>query len=229
MTRGEESSTVARAVSERGELVLRRRHDGPLELRANGVFVMDDDEVSSERRLAEASLAAAADPRRVLVAGLGLGITLAAVLEDPRVERVTVVELEPVLIDWLRADVVPGGAALLGDPRVDMRVDDVAAVVADAAAAAYDVVLLDVDNGPDFLVHDDNADLYREPFLRRCARVLSAKGVLVVWSMNESAALVDALGAAFPQVWTERCRVRLGGRDAAYWLHLARAGPTGGH
>ncbi len=229
MTWGEESSIVARAVSERGELVLRRRADGPLELRANGIFVMDDDEVSSERRLAEASLAAAADPGRVLVGGLGLGCTLAAVLEDTRVRLVTVVELEAVLVDWLRADVVPGGATLLADPRVDVRVDDVAAVLSDAAAAAYDVVLLDVDNGPDYLVHDANADLYREPFLRRCAATLSAGGVLVVWSMNESAALVHALRAVFPRVWTERCRVRLGGRDAAYWLHLGCTAPADGH
>ena len=225
----ESASTVARAESERGELVLARRADGPLELRANGVFVMDTDEISSERRLAEASLAAAADPRRVLVGGLGLGCTLAAVLEDPRVEQATVAELEPVLVDWLRADVVPGGAELLSDPRVEVRVDDVAAVVTEAADAAYDVVLLDVDNGPDFLVHDANADLYREPFLRQCARILAAGGVLVVWSMNESAALVSALGAAFPRVWTERCRVRLGERNAAYWLHLARAATKDGH
>jgi spermidine synthase len=225
----EESSIVARAVSGRGELVLRRRHDGSLELRVNGVFVMDDEEVSSERRLAEASLAATAEPRRVLVGGLGLGCTLAAVLEDPRVEHVTVVELEPALVEWLRADVVPGGAQLLAEPRVDVLVDDVAAVVADAGVAAYDVVLLDVDNGPDYLVHDGNVDLYREPFLRRCAATLSSRGVLVVWSMNESAALVHALRAVFPRVWTERCRVRLGERGTAYWLHLACAVPAAGH
>lgn len=224
-----ESSTVARVLSERGELVLRRRADGSSELRANGVFVMDDDETSSERRLAEVSLAEATDPRRVLVAGLGLGCTLAAVLEDPRVRQVTVVELEPALVGWLRAGLVPGGTELLADPRILMQVGDVAAAFTEDGDATYDVVLLDVDNGPDFLVHDTNADLYREPFLRRCAGTLTAGGVLVVWSMSESAALVEALGTAFRRVWTERCPVRLGGREAAYWLHLACAARTEGH
>jgi hypothetical protein len=52
---------VARSESERGELVLRRRQedDGPtvLELRANGIFVMDTAEHASEQALADAALA----------------------------------------------------------------------------------------------------------------------------------------------------------------------------
>ncbi|HLK95572.1 MAG TPA: hypothetical protein VK365_07535, partial [Nocardioidaceae bacterium] len=87
---------VARATSERGGVVLRRRDDGTLELRVNGVFVMDDDGAASEQALATVGMAAVVSPRRVLVGGLGLGFTLRAVLEDPRVEQVTVVELEPV-------------------------------------------------------------------------------------------------------------------------------------
>jgi len=47
------SDYVANAVSERGEVVLlRRRSDGSLELRVNGVFVMDTVETSAERLLA---------------------------------------------------------------------------------------------------------------------------------------------------------------------------------
>ncbi|MFC6340797.1 hypothetical protein ACFP8W_02315, partial [Nocardioides hankookensis] len=57
---------VARSESERGELVLRERRpeNGPtsLELRANGVFVMDTLEVATERALASAALAAVEDP-----------------------------------------------------------------------------------------------------------------------------------------------------------------------
>ena len=66
---------IARAESDRGELVLReRRDDGAssvLELRANGVFVMDSAETTSEVALAAAALELVADPRDVLVGGLG--------------------------------------------------------------------------------------------------------------------------------------------------------------
>ncbi|MBA3309756.1 MAG: hypothetical protein H0U28_06805 [Nocardioidaceae bacterium] len=51
------SDYVANAVSERGEVVLlRRRSDGSLELRVNGVFVMDTVETSAERLLARTTL-----------------------------------------------------------------------------------------------------------------------------------------------------------------------------
>jgi len=222
--------SIAQARSARGDLVLRRRDDGALELRANGVFVMDTVETSSESALAAASLASVSSPRRVLVAGLGLGFTLRAVLADPRVEHVRVVEVEAALVDWLRAGLVPSGPALLHDPRVSVAVVDIADAVAQAPPGTYDVVLLDVDNGPDSLVHETNARLYRTPFLQQCLRLLSADGILVVWSMNRSTALVEALVEALGSadgvgVSTQPCPVRLGSRDETYWLHLAR--PTG--
>src|SRR6478752_3298314 len=98
---------VARAESERGELLLRERTpdrgSAPvLELRANGVFVMDTLEHASERALADAALSLVEVPRRVLVGGLGLGFTLDRVLGDRRVERCDVVDIEPDLVEWMR-------------------------------------------------------------------------------------------------------------------------------
>ena len=77
---------VARATSERGEIVLRKR-GAVWELRVNGVFVMDTAETGSEIELARAALALADAPRDVLVGGLGLGFTAHEVLSDTRVER----------------------------------------------------------------------------------------------------------------------------------------------
>ncbi len=202
--------------------MLRRRHDGALELRANGVFVMDTLETSSERTLAAAGVAAASDPRRVLVAGLGLGYTLRAVLEHAGVHRVDVVELEPELVGWLRSGLVPDTVDALDDPRVNVQVRDIADVVAGADRGAYDVLLLDVDNGPDHLVHATNAGLYRRPFLRDCARSLAAGGVLVVWSMADSPALREAMGEVFDEVEVRPCPVRLCGRSESYVLLLGR-------
>ncbi|MPZ97680.1 MAG: hypothetical protein GEU96_22860, partial [Propionibacteriales bacterium] len=74
-----EQQTVARAESERGEVVVRRRADGALELRVNGVFVMDTAQTSSERLLARAVLADDG-PDRLLVGGLGIGFTVRELL-----------------------------------------------------------------------------------------------------------------------------------------------------
>ena len=148
---------VARADSERGEVVLRRRSEeraaDALELRVNGVFVMDTKETTSEIALADAALELVEDPRDVVVAGLGLGFTVQRVLADPRVEQVKVVEIEEALVGWMRDGTVPHGPALLADRRVHVVNADIRTAVAEATST-YDLVLLDVDNGPGFLVHD---------------------------------------------------------------------------
>lgn len=213
---------IARADTERGELVLSRRDDGALELRANGVFVMDTVETSTERALASLALGLCADPREVLVGGLGLGFTLAAVLEDARVERCTVVEIEPDLVGWLRDGVVEHGRALLAQPRVRVVVDDVARALDAAAPASYDLVLLDVDNGPDYLVHDANAALYGAPFLQRLRPAVRAGGVVAIWSAARTAALAAAVEEAFGAVEELGYEVVLGTRREAYWLYVAR-------
>ena len=137
------SSCSASAVGLRGP-------GGPtvLELRANGIFVMDTAEHASEQALADAGLARVATPRRVLVGGLGLGFTLDRVLGDRRVEHVDVVEIEPALVEWMRDGTIPHGPRLLADSRARVVVADIVQAVAEAGPTTYDVVLLDVDNGP---------------------------------------------------------------------------------
>ena len=197
--------------------MLRHRVDGALELRVGGVFVMDDVETSSERLLANAMLAAVDRPQRVLVGGLGLGYTLREILADSRVERVVVAELEAAIPAWMREGVLPG-ADLLADPRVDLRIADVRDVVDSTEPGSLDAILLDVDNGPGYLVHDANAGLYEQPFLRACAARLTPTGQLGVWSMAADPALEAAMTTVFVHVETEPVPVRLQGRAESYWL-----------
>ena len=128
---------IARAESERGELVLRERRpeNGPtsLELRANGVFVMDTARGEHRAGAGRARRSAAVDdPRAVVVGGLGLGFTMHEVLADSRVEKCAVVEIEQALVDWMRDGTIPHGPALLADERVTVVVADVAVALAEA-------------------------------------------------------------------------------------------------
>jgi spermidine synthase len=209
------TSEIARAVSERGEILLRRRaDDGALELRVNGVFVMDDRETSSEELLAQVALSGS--PSRVLVGGLGLGYTVRALLADARVREVVVAEIEPALVEWMRAGLVP---SVLDDPRVVVAAGDVRVVVGEQADASYDGILLDVDNGPDFLVYDGNAVIYQDGFLAVCRSKLRAGGVLTVWSSSASAALEGAIGNVFGACVVSPVPVRLQGRDETYYVY----------
>jgi spermidine synthase len=217
---------IARATSERGELALRRRvrpgAPDVVELRANGVFVMDTLETTSEIELAAVALDLVEDPRDVVVGGLGLGFTLQRVLADPRVERATVVEIEEGLIGWMRDGTVPHGPAILADRRVRIVNADISMAIAEARDT-HDLLLLDVDNGPGYLVHDDNASLYEEQFLRRCRQVLNPGGVLAIWSSERSPSLLASLAEVFGDSEEKSYDVLLQDRPVEYHLYLARA------
>ena len=204
------------------EVVVRRRADGATELRVNGVFVMDDVETTSERRLAEVVLNHGA--RDVLVGGLGLGFTVRTLLADARVRRVVVAELHAEVVRTVcrpRPGPNAGGIGLV-DPRLDVVIGDVRDLVAAQPDACADAVLLDVDNGPDSLVHAGNTAVYGDAFVAECARVLRPGGTLAVWSMADSPGLRATFGAHLVDVDAERVPVRLQERDEAYWILTAR-------
>jgi spermidine synthase len=189
----------------------------------NGVFLMDTAETSTERFLAEAVIRRSPAPHRVLVGGLGLGYTVRALLTDSRIQRIDVVEIEPLLIGWLRDGLVPGAAAVLSDRRVNVTIGDVADALSAAEPASYDAVLLDVDNGPEFLVHERNAMIYQNDSLLMAARALHPGGTLAVWSASPSAQLSARMAATVGPVDDVAARVVRDGRPMTCHIYLATA------
>ena len=216
---------VARAESERGEVVLRRRVEDraadALELRVNGVFVMDTKETGSEVELAAAALDLVDDPRRVVVGGLGLGFTTQRVLADHRVEDVRVVEIEGALIGWMRDGTIPHGPALLADKRLRIVDADIVQAVAEALST-YDLVLLDVDNGPGYLVHESNEAVYQREFLVATRKIIDPGGALVIWSANPAPELAELMESVFSNCTEHRYDVLLQERPEEYLLYLSR-------
>jgi spermidine synthase len=88
-------------------------------------------------------------------------------------------------------------------------------------------VLLDVDNGPDFLVHASNAPLYEPHGLTAARAALRPGGVLVVWSSHVAPALHAALREVAgdgDEVSEDVVEVRREGRVLTYAQYtLARA------
>jgi spermidine synthase len=175
---------LARVLTERGELVLRRIGDD-LQVISNGTFLMDTHGGHSERLLVDAALQRHAAPSDVLIGGLGVGFSVLAALADSRVNRVTVVEIEQALVDWHDSHLAAFTGGLLRDPRLEIVVADIATHLA-AGASSYDVVCLDVDNGPDWTVTDANAALYDDAGSRLLVAALRPQGVLSVWSASSS-------------------------------------------
>ncbi|WP_299447512.1 spermidine synthase [uncultured Phycicoccus sp.] len=222
--------TVAREDTPDGEVALRRRGE-VLELVVDGAFAMDTVDTSTEVLLA-GTLRRHPDPRRVLVGGLGLGFTTRAVLDDPRVAHVDVVELAAPLVRWARAGVVAELAGLEG-PRCALHVGDVARVLDGTVPpqGPWDAILLDVDNGPGFLVHATNAPLYEADTLRSCRAALRPGGLLVVWSSHRAPELLHRLagiGERGDVADEEVLAVSREGRTFEYALYTLARGRDGG-
>jgi spermidine synthase len=206
----DETLVIDRAVTERGEIVLRRRGDD-YEIISNGVFLMDTRNGESERLLVTAALDAFGAPADVLIGGLGVGFSLGEAVRSASPKTITVVEIEPTVIAWHRDHL---GAAGLADPRVRVVRADLLAHLADRADE-YDVICLDIDNGPEWTVTDDNRALYGDRGLSLLRSRLRPGGVLAVWSAAESAAFVSRLAAVGP-VTTMRVPVPRGEPDVVY-------------
>ncbi|MFB7636852.1 spermidine synthase [Streptomyces sp. NPDC056149] len=223
--------TLDRREGPHGEVVLRQRDPvgaapgeaGPVyEIIANGCFLMDTSDGRSERLLVDAALAALPPDRprpSLLIGGLGVGFSLARAAAEPRWGRIAVAEREAAVIDWHRAGplaTVSGPA--LADPRTAVLPTDLLAHLrTDAAQHPYDALCLDIDNGPDWTVTDDNDTLYSPAGLAACRAALTDGGVLAVWSAQPSPAFERALeNAGFGGVRTEEIPVARGVPDVVH-------------
>ena len=119
---------------------------------------------------------------RILIGGLGMGFTLRAALAalGDRAE-IVVAELVPAIIKWARGPLAPLFGECLSDLRVSLIEGDVSGAIG-SARAAYDAILLDVDNGPEGLTREANDSLYHAAGLRAARIALRPAGILAVWS-----------------------------------------------
>jgi spermidine synthase len=215
--------TIARHAGPRGEVVLRRRLGAgtPVEeLIINGAFAMDSSEGSSERLLGELALPSGR-ARRVLVAGLGLGYTVAAISAKD-VDVIDVVEIEQCLIAWANQGLTAILAAVSSDPRVRLHAADVRRVLAglsDELAGPWDAIVLDVDNGPDFLIHEENRALYTDAGLRAAYGRLTPAGTLAIWCQSAAPDLRAVLERIAPPAREDIVEVTRGDRSFQYAIY----------
>ena len=178
-----------------------------LRLYAHGrdfMIVLDRNELMSTRmRGSEEALAVLSIERlagsaapHLLIGGYGMGFTLRAALAalGPKA-KVTVAELVPEIIAWARGPMAELTAGCLDDPRLTLRSGDVSDVIREGGGR-YDAILLDVDNGPDGLVRDDNDRIYSRSGLGAAKHALRPGGVLAIWSAAPDPAFARRLAGA---------------------------------
>ena len=116
-------------------------------------------------------------PRSVLLLGGGPGGIVEEVLQHPSVERVSYVELDPLVVESVRRHFPPRATRLLADPRVRVFLGDARAFLKHSAGR-YDVVINA--EGPPTTAQANR--YYTVEFFREVAGVLAPGGVFAMMS-----------------------------------------------
>ena len=218
---GEDGDGVlARELGRAGELVLRRRR-GHLEVISNGAFLISSQNEASSRALVSA--AAPRLPDRQLhgfTAGLGLGYALDEALRLPGLASVVVAEIEPVIVEWFRRY----GGEMARRAEVDGRVRVLTADALDVLSASesrFDLICMDTDNGPAWLVREANAVFYSPQGVRLIRSALRPAGVAVFWSPEPSPALGRLLELEIGAVNVVPAVDAVDGRHLDYLMYVA--------
>ncbi len=182
---------IERAQTLRGEIQLQRRGEY-FEVISNGTFLMATYNGESEQLLVRSALNSAKCCESVLIGGLGVGFSLQEALKDDRVRTVTVVEIEQKVIEWNRSVLAPVSGNALSHPKTRLIHDDLLKWLFQTDEI-FDLICLDIDNGPDWKVFDANGSLYDESGLARLRSRLKPGGCVTFWSATPSLEFVSRL------------------------------------
>jgi spermidine synthase len=208
--------TIAAVDTADGRLELRQQRGKPSFVIAIAGRVLM---TSSARRSEEALGRLGARPGRVLLGGLGMGYTLRALLDAlPADARVEVAELTPAIVDWCRGPLAGLTGAAIADPRVEVRITDVAVPIGEARAA-YDAIVLDLYEGPYAATQPREHPIFGDGALARAKRALRPGGLLAIWGEDEDPGFVRRLGRA----GFEASLHRQGGGGRTHVIYLGRA------
>ena len=174
-------------------------------IRVDGLELMTSEAVGSEEAFVGFGLDAHSNGvKSVLIGGLGLGFTLGEVCRRLPQARVDVVEISASIISWLRGPASNANSAWLDDPAVHIINGDLL-VHLENQTTRYDLILLDIDNGPEALVQDNNSRLYETRGLSAVRSRLAEGGVAVFWSAIEAPwfeeRLAEVFGTCEPRVY----------------------------
>lgn len=209
---------------EHGEHVVRVRGETLMSARLSG----------SEQAMATLAFDAGAlsGSARILVAGLGMGFTLRAVLDRAAPDAcIRVVELLADVVQWNRGPLADYAGRPLDDRRVSVRVADLLDCLVDgtsADAVGFDAILLDIDNGPEAFTVASNERLYRSAGLALLHGALSDDGVMILWSAFRSTSFEKRLRRAGFDARSVAARARAGvGKGARHTLFVATKNKAG--
>lgn len=176
-----------------GQLTLHQRGTSDYLIRIDGQELMSSRTHGSETELGRLGCQKVrGQTALVLIGGLGMGFTVRGALDQlgPKA-KIVVAEMSPQVEAWNRGILSPLTNNALADPRVSVEIGNVYDII--CTKRIWDVILLDVDNGPSALCTPGNRNLYDRSALWRMRNTMSPKGVLIVWSSGPDAEFVKLM------------------------------------
>ncbi len=144
-------------------------------LRLDGHFMTSEkDEFFYHENLVHMAAITHDAPRRVLIVGGGDGGSAEELLKHSGIEGITLVEIDPAVVDVARRHLQRVHRGSLDDPRLTLKIEDGFAYV-QASAEPFDLIVLDLTDpgGPSTL-------LYTPEFYRACAARLGEDGIMTL-------------------------------------------------
>ncbi len=207
-----------------GVLELRKRGKGDFLITIGSQVLMNSKAQRSEIALGELGcrkLKTHPAPR-VLVGGLGMAITLRAVLDQlPASAEVVVAELNPRIHQWCLGPLAELTAGAASDPRVRVEIADVAALIKTSPAESFDAIIFDLYRGPHPKTDRRDDPLYGSRAIARSSAALKTGGVFAIWGENPDNSFESRLKTAGFAVRCER--PGKGGYRHAVWVAEKRA------
>ena len=183
----------------------------------------------SEEQLAQLTIDRLGKPNaRMLIGGYGMGFTYRAArakLDDQA--QIIIAEIAEAIVDWAKGPMAELTGDTLSDPRLDLRICDVAALIDDAndgTCGKFDAILLDVDNGPDGIVREANNRIYSRTGLAKARDALMPGGILAVWSAGPDPAFRKRLNDTGLNIVEWKVRSRPNNKGAHHIIWFAQKG-----
>ncbi len=154
---------------------------------------------------------------QVLVGGLGMAITLRAVLDQlPETAEVIVAELNPVIHQWCLGPLAELTGGATADPRVQVEIGDVAKLIKTATKNQFDAIILDLYRGPGPQTDQIKDPIYGSWAISHTFAALKPGGTFAVWGENPDSRFENRLTSGG---FTVRCeRPGKGGYRHAVWI-----------
>jgi spermidine synthase len=229
------AAVIDRRVEDGATVELVQRGDA-FDVLVDGRRVMRSDARRAEKQLVELALAPLGqrDDITVVLAGLGMGFTLRALLDAPGVVRVDVVEASRAMVEWEARHFAGLNGDALKDPRVRLDAIDLATFLKSLRTGAIDrpagdgwlALVLDMDEGPAKLSRPGNDAFYADDGIERLEEPLRPGGVLALWSAAREPALLQRMHARLKNVAEIVVPVDLDGGSNLDYVYRGRRPPN---